>query len=69
MAPSTQPPTWKNPQLTRSLSRPGTTLVPRPSRRRYPLGTKVSDQQLVAVPIRRHQWHGEWNHSILPKAA
>jgi Rhodopirellula transposase DDE domain len=36
---------------------------------RYPLGVKVSDKQLAAVPIRRHQWHGEWNYSILPKAA
>jgi hypothetical protein len=38
-------------------------------RGRYPLGVKVSDKQLAAVPIRRHQWHGEWNYSILPKAA
>jgi Rhodopirellula transposase DDE domain len=38
-------------------------------RARYPLGVKVSDKQLAAVPIRRHQWHGEWNYSILPQAA
>jgi hypothetical protein len=38
-------------------------------RGRYPLGVKVRDKQLAAVPIRRHQWHGEWNYSILPKAA
>jgi Rhodopirellula transposase DDE domain len=37
-------------------------------RGRYPLGVRVGDKQL-AVPVRRHQWHGEWNDSILPKAA
>jgi hypothetical protein len=37
-------------------------------RGRYPLGVRVGDKQL-AVPVRRHQWHGEWNYSILPKAA
>lgn len=26
-------------------------------------------KQLAAVPIRCHQWHGEWNYSILPQAA
>jgi hypothetical protein len=36
---------------------------------RYPLGVKVSDQQLAAVPISRHEWHGEWNYTVLPRAA
>jgi hypothetical protein len=26
---------------------------------RYPLGVKVSDRELAAVPLRRHDWHGE----------
>jgi hypothetical protein len=30
----------------------------------YPLGVKVSDAELAAVPIRRHDWHGEWNYTI-----
>jgi hypothetical protein len=38
-------------------------------RGRYPLGVKIGDKQLAAVPIRRHQWHGEWNYTILPQAA
>ena len=36
---------------------------------RYPLGVKISDQELAAVPIRRHQWHGEWNYTVLRQAA
>jgi hypothetical protein len=35
---------------------------------RYPVGVKVGDKQLAAVPIRRHEWHGEWNYSTLPQA-
>jgi hypothetical protein len=35
----------------------------------YPLGVKVSDGELAAVPLRRHDWHGEWNYTVLPTAA
>jgi hypothetical protein len=35
----------------------------------YPLGVKVSDPELAAVPLRRHDWHGEWNYTVLPAAA
>jgi hypothetical protein len=35
----------------------------------YPLGVKVSDGELAAVPLHRHNWHGEWNYTILPAAA
>jgi hypothetical protein len=34
---------------------------------RYESGIKVSDEQLQAVRIRRNDFHGEWNYSILPK--
>ena len=23
----------------------------------------------TAVPLRRHNWHGEWNYTVLPAAA
>jgi len=28
----------------------------------------VSDEDLAAVPLRRHAWHGEWNYTVLPPA-
>jgi hypothetical protein len=34
----------------------------------YPLGVKVADQQLAAVPLARHDFHGEWNYTITPRA-
>ena len=30
----------------------------------YPRGVKVSDAELAAVPLRRHDWHGDWNYTI-----
>ena len=30
----------------------------------YPTGVKVSDAELAAVPLTRHDWHGEWNYTI-----
>jgi hypothetical protein len=35
----------------------------------YPLGVKVSERELATVPLRRHDWHGEWTYTVLPAAA
>jgi Rhodopirellula transposase DDE domain len=35
----------------------------------YPLGVRVSDGELAAVPLRWHDWHGEWNDTVLAAAA
>ena len=32
----------------------------------YPIGIKISDQQLAAIPITRHEWHGDWNYTLHP---
>ena len=37
--------------------------------RRYPLGVRVSDRELAVVPLGRHDWHGEWNYTVLPSSA
>ena len=34
----------------------------------YPTGIKVTDKQLAAVPLRRHDFHGDWNYTISPTA-
>jgi len=38
-------------------------------RGRYPLGVKVRDEELAAVPLMRHGFHGEWNYTLHPAAA
>ena len=37
-------------------------------RGRYPLGVKVSDEELAAVPLARHAFHGKWNDRMHPAA-
>jgi Rhodopirellula transposase DDE domain len=32
----------------------------------YERGTEVSDDQLAAVRITRHHFHGDWNYTITP---
>jgi transposase len=38
-------------------------------RQTYPTRVEVSDEQLAQVQLRPHQFHGEWNYSILPRRA
>jgi transposase len=33
----------------------------------YPTGIKVSDQQIAALPLHRHRWHGDWNYTLRPE--
>lgn len=30
----------------------------------YPRGVKVTDAELAAVPLKAHEWHGEWNYTV-----
>jgi hypothetical protein len=30
----------------------------------YPTGVKITDAELAALPLRPHDWHGEWNYTL-----
>jgi len=30
----------------------------------YPTGEKINDRDFATIPLRPHQWHGEWNYDI-----
>ena len=30
----------------------------------YPLGQKINDAELAVLPVKAHDWHGDWNYSI-----
>ena len=32
----------------------------------YETGVRVSDGQMAALPLARHEWHGDWNYSLRP---
>jgi transposase len=34
----------------------------------YDTGVKVSDRQMEALPLTRHDWHGDWNYTLRPEA-
>jgi len=34
----------------------------------YPKDIKVSDEEMAALPLRKHEFHGEWNYTINPLA-
>ncbi len=54
--------------IAATTTRTGLTVHAELDRGAYPLGVKVSDQQLAAVPLARHDFHGEWNYTITPRA-
>ena len=31
----------------------------------YPTGVQVSDEQLAALHLNQHDWHGDWNYTLL----
>ena len=33
---------------------------------RYPTGTKVSDEELSSINLKRHAFHGDWNYTLMP---
>lgn len=35
----------------------------------YPTGIKVTNTQLAAVPLKAHDWHGDWNYTLAPAPA
>ena len=34
---------------------------------KYPLGIEVTEEELAAIRIRQHSFHGEWNYTISPE--
>ncbi|WNV83888.1 ISAzo13 family transposase [Umezawaea sp. Da 62-37] len=34
----------------------------------YDTGVRVSDGQMDALPLDRHDWHGDWNYTLRPEA-
>jgi hypothetical protein len=32
----------------------------------YPTGVKISNAQMDALPLSRHDWHGDWNYTLQP---
>ena len=33
----------------------------------YPTGISYSDKDIAALPLVRHDFHGDWNYDLLPR--
>lgn len=52
--------------IARTTTAKGLKVTCRLDRRRYPVGTKVSDSEFARVRLYPHRFHGEWNYAIRP---
>lgn len=34
--------------------------------RTYPKGIKITDKQMAALPLTKHEFHGDWNYTLTP---
>jgi len=50
--------------ISATTTRTGLTVRAGLDRGAYPTGVKVAGEDLAAVPLRRHDWHGDWNYTI-----
>ena len=52
--------------IAATTTRTGLTVTAAPDTSTYPTGIKITDQQMAALPITRHEFHGEWNYTLQP---
>ena len=52
--------------IAATTTRTGLTVHAELDRGIYPTGIKITDQQMTALPITRHDFHGEWNYTLRP---
>jgi hypothetical protein len=53
--------------IAKTTTAKGLKVTCRLDRRSYPVGRKVSDEEIATVNLTRHSFHGEWNYVIRPR--
>lgn len=53
--------------ISRTSTTKGLKVTCRLDRRKYPTGRKVTDAEMRAINLTRHEFHGEWNYTISPR--
>jgi hypothetical protein len=48
-------------------TRTGLRVKARLDKRKYPIGTVVTNEAMEDLKIKRHKFHGEWNYTITPQ--
>jgi transposase len=50
--------------IAATTTRTGLTVAAELDTDTYDTGVRVSDQQMAALPLTRHEWHGDWNYTL-----
>ncbi|MGW0673185.1 ISAzo13 family transposase [Streptomyces sp. NPDC002746] len=53
--------------IAATTSRTGLTVQAELDSGEYPTGIRVSDDEIAALPITRHRFHGDWNYTLHPQ--
>jgi transposase len=53
--------------IAATTTRTGLTVAAELDTDTYDTGVRVSDQQMAALPLTRHEWHGDWNYTLRPE--
>jgi hypothetical protein len=54
--------------ISRTTTAMGLKVTCRLDRRKYPVGRKVTDEEMKRVNLERHKFHGDWNYTIRPRS-
>jgi hypothetical protein len=52
--------------IAKTTTAKGLKVTCRLDRRRYPIGRKVTDEELATVRLYPNRFHGDWNYAIHP---
>jgi hypothetical protein len=55
--------------IASTTTRTGLTVAAELDTSAYPTGVKISQAELDALPLARHDWHGDWNYTLHPAPA
>lgn len=53
--------------ISKTKTAMGLTVSCRLDRRKYPVGRKVTDKEMLTINLEREDFHGEWNYTIRPR--
>jgi hypothetical protein len=54
--------------ISRTTTATGLKVTCRLDRRKYPIGRKVTDEEMKRLNLERHKFHGDWNYTIRPRS-
>jgi hypothetical protein len=53
--------------IAKTTTAKGLEVTCRLDRRKYPIGRKITDEEMTHINIKRNKFHGEWNYVIKPR--